>query len=99
MTARDILDSGASRIDSELKSQPELQATMLRTLAEVYADIGESKRALELVERAIQRRGGSEADRAERVRDAIARAGLPMTQAREKRRCGFWSRPGRCREI
>jgi serine/threonine-protein kinase len=73
VTARDILDSGASRIDRELRNQPELQATMLRTLAEVYADIGESKRALELVERAIQRRGGSEADRAERVRDAIAR--------------------------
>lgn len=40
ITAREILDRGAVRIEDELQSQPAIQATMLDTMASVYYSLG-----------------------------------------------------------
>jgi len=48
ITARELLDSGATRVRRELASQPELEAEMLTTIGRVYARLGlyEPARAL-----------------------------------------------------
>jgi tetratricopeptide (TPR) repeat protein len=53
VTARDILDNGVARIESELKEQPETMGRMLATMGEVYAVIGEQKLAQRLLERSV----------------------------------------------
>ena len=40
VTARELLDQGASRIQSELKDQPLVQAQLLRTMGGVYQNLG-----------------------------------------------------------
>jgi serine/threonine-protein kinase len=51
--AREILDRGAARIQTELKNQPELQATLMETMAKVYLNIGLTRDAEPLVERSL----------------------------------------------
>ncbi|MGA7415587.1 MAG: serine/threonine-protein kinase, partial [Bryobacteraceae bacterium] len=41
ITARDLLDRGAKRIDRELAGQPEVQASMLESIATAYRSIGQ----------------------------------------------------------
>jgi serine/threonine-protein kinase len=52
ITARELLDAGATRIESDLASQPDVQATLMRTIGEVYASIGLSEVAGPLIARA-----------------------------------------------
>ena len=40
ITAREILDRGASNIEEDLRDQPEIRATMLDTMASVYYGLG-----------------------------------------------------------
>ncbi|MEZ5443339.1 MAG: serine/threonine-protein kinase [Lysobacterales bacterium] len=40
VTARELLDQGAMRIQSELADQPRVQARLMRTMAEVYQNLG-----------------------------------------------------------
>ncbi len=54
--ARDLLDQGAKRIDSELAGQPELQATMLDNVGRAYTAIGMYGEASELLHRAFETR-------------------------------------------
>lgn len=56
ITAREILDKGASRIDNELVDQPEIQATLMDTMGTVYMSLGLYEPALGLVEQALERR-------------------------------------------
>lgn len=52
ITARELLDSGAKRIDTELSAVPDAQATMLIDLGQAYTDLGSYEHALPLIERA-----------------------------------------------
>ena len=52
VTAREVLDQGIERIDSELADEPELQARMLTTMGEVYNGLGLWETSKELHERA-----------------------------------------------
>lgn len=45
LTARDLLDTGASRIQGELAEQPEVQAEMLSVIGRLYHPLGEYDRA------------------------------------------------------
>jgi non-specific serine/threonine protein kinase/serine/threonine-protein kinase len=65
VTAREILDRSAKEIDTSLKSDPELQAKMMYTMALTYRGLGLYPRAQLLQERAllIQRRDLGEAHR------------------------------------
>jgi eukaryotic-like serine/threonine-protein kinase len=74
VTARDIVDRGALRIGSELKNEPDVQATLMRTLGVVYSSIGEHKKGLALVEKAVETRSraGANVQPSELVQDAVA---------------------------
>jgi eukaryotic-like serine/threonine-protein kinase len=54
ITAREILDSGARRIDTELANQPSLQARLMFTMGNVYEGLGLYGPAKQLCEKAIR---------------------------------------------
>jgi eukaryotic-like serine/threonine-protein kinase len=51
---REILDRGAARISTELRSQPELQATLMETMGKVYLNLGLNREAAPLIERSLE---------------------------------------------
>jgi len=56
VTAREMLDKGASRVDSELSKAPAIQATLMDTLGTVYMGLGLYDQARPLLERAVATR-------------------------------------------
>jgi tetratricopeptide (TPR) repeat protein len=56
ITAREILDKGAARIDKELADQPAIQATLMDTMGTVYTSLGLYDQAIQLVRRATETR-------------------------------------------
>ena len=56
ITAREILDKGAKRIDKELADQPAIQATLMDTMGTVYTSLGLYESAIPLVRKAYERR-------------------------------------------
>jgi tetratricopeptide (TPR) repeat protein len=54
ITARELLDRGATRVDRELARQPEVQAEMWNLLGDVYRNLGVFPRAVEMHERALK---------------------------------------------
>jgi tetratricopeptide (TPR) repeat protein len=61
VTAREMLDKGAARVDRELASQPAIQATLMDTLGTVYIGLGLYGQARPLLDRAVaSRRGGDD---------------------------------------
>ena len=52
-TVREVLDSGAARVDRELSEQPELRAELLRAMGLSYMSLGLSADARRLLERAV----------------------------------------------
>jgi eukaryotic-like serine/threonine-protein kinase len=53
ITAREILDQGASRIGKELSAQPDLQATLLDTIGSVYLSLDLPEDAQPLIEQGL----------------------------------------------
>lgn len=53
LTARDLLDRGEARIDTELSDQPELRADLQETLGSVYLYLAEYERAGKLVQASL----------------------------------------------
>jgi len=53
ITAREILDRGAEKVDRELESQPLVQARLMNTMGEVYRKLGLYDQAESLVKKAI----------------------------------------------
>ena len=64
ITARQLLDEGARRIESELKAQPELQARLMETMGSAYRDLGLYEPSERLLRGALDRMEGTEADNA-----------------------------------
>jgi tetratricopeptide (TPR) repeat protein len=56
VTAREMLDKGAARIDRELTRQPTVQATLMDTVGTVYMGLGLYKEARPLLARAVDQR-------------------------------------------
>jgi serine/threonine-protein kinase len=58
ITAREVLDRGTERIASDLQTQPELRATLMDTMMQVYRNLGQFESARKLGEEslAIRRR-------------------------------------------
>ena len=54
ITAREILDVGAERIETELADQPVVQARLMQTMGKVYQGIGLPSQAAPLLERAVE---------------------------------------------
>jgi serine/threonine-protein kinase len=55
-TARELLEDGARRIETELASQPEVQSEVARLIAATYQQLGEYDRALPLLRADLERR-------------------------------------------
>ena len=56
VTAREMLDKGAKRVDSELSKVPAIQATLMDTLGTVYMGLGLYDQARPLLDRAVTTR-------------------------------------------
>ena len=56
ITAREILDKGAARIDAELAAQPAIQATLMDTMGTVYTSLGLYSSAIPLAREALDKR-------------------------------------------
>ena len=56
VTAREMLDKGAARINGELSKQPAIQATLMDTLGTVYMGLGLYDHARPLLDRAVATR-------------------------------------------
>ena len=56
VTAREMLDKGAARVDSELASEPAIHARLLDTLGTVYMGLGLYDKARPLLDRAVATR-------------------------------------------
>jgi tetratricopeptide (TPR) repeat protein len=56
ITAREILDKGAARIENALTDQPEIQATLMDTMGTVYTSLGLYEPAVSLVGQALEKR-------------------------------------------
>jgi serine/threonine-protein kinase len=54
VTAKDLLDLGAQRINHDLKTQPSVRASLLETMAVAYQHLGLQKEAAHLFEQEIQ---------------------------------------------
>jgi serine/threonine-protein kinase len=53
LTARQLVDSGAARIQTELTGEPEVRAEILTFLADMYDKMDQDDRALELIDEAL----------------------------------------------
>ncbi len=53
VSARDVLDQGAARIETELADQPRVKARLLDTLATAYRYIGEPAKSIDLFKESI----------------------------------------------
>lgn len=80
ITAREILDSGATRISRELQSQPALQATLLDTIGSVYLGLGEFEEAQPLIEQGLSVRRALGGDSLE-----VARSLYSLNRVYEKK--------------
>lgn len=56
ITAREILDNGAKRIDSELTDQPIIQTNLMNTIGEVYTALGLYQQAENLLKKTVDQR-------------------------------------------
>jgi tetratricopeptide (TPR) repeat protein len=56
VTAREMLDKGATRVDAELSKVPAIQATLMDTLGTVYMGLGLYDQARPLLDRAVTTR-------------------------------------------
>ncbi|HEY5911696.1 MAG TPA: serine/threonine-protein kinase [Verrucomicrobiae bacterium] len=54
VTAREILDKGAAKIDRELQSQPRVRARLLETIGTVYTSLGLYQQARSMLEKTLE---------------------------------------------
>jgi len=76
VTAREVLDEGARRIEAELKDQPEVQAALMVSMGNAYLGLGLAKVAKPILERSLEIRrklSGESAETAESL-TAVAEA-------------------------
>jgi serine/threonine-protein kinase len=71
ITARELLDRGASRIETDLAAQPEVQAEMMLLVGRIYRQLGVFDRARPLLERSLAVRQAGSANETQ-VADTMA---------------------------
>jgi tetratricopeptide (TPR) repeat protein len=75
ITAREILDQGAERIENELTDQPEIQATLMATMGTVYTSLGLYEPAVSLLENSLETRRRVFGERDPEVADSMDELG------------------------
>lgn len=73
VTAREILDQGAERIEEELADQPEIQARLMHVMGGVYMNLGLYSEAQSLLETALDKRRAVHGPDHEDVADSLNR--------------------------
>jgi len=53
VTVREILDTGAKRVATELAAQPDVKVQLLQTIGSAYRELGDYKRAREMIDQAL----------------------------------------------
>jgi len=76
VTARELLDVGARRLDSELSDQPRIQARLLDTVGKVYMALGLYEQAQPLQERALKIRQATLGGEDPEVAESLAGLGI-----------------------
>jgi tetratricopeptide (TPR) repeat protein len=56
ITAREIMDQGAKRVEKELGAQPRIQATLMETMGAVYTSLGLYDQAVSLLQSSLDKR-------------------------------------------
>ena len=72
VTALDLLDRGAKRIETELAGQPDVQADMMLLVGRIYRDLGVYDRAQPLLERAVALRSSGEGRNTDAAAEGMA---------------------------
>jgi tetratricopeptide (TPR) repeat protein len=80
VTAREMLDKGAARVDSELANQPKIQATLLDTLGTVYMGLGLYGQARPLLDRAVATRRNLIGEEPLLLSDSLSHLGDVLTR-------------------
>ena len=75
ITAREIMDKGAARIDQELTAQPAIQATLMETMGSVYTSLGLYDQAVGLLRSALEKRRALYGDKHLEVARSLDRLG------------------------
>ncbi len=89
ITARELLDRGATRIETDLAGQPDVQAEMMLLLGRIYRELGVYDRARPLLERSLelrQTRFGPEDVQAASVMAELGRLWLDMGRPEDAER-------------
>ena len=71
VTAREILDKGSARIETELADQPKAQATLMATMGTVYRSLGLYSQAEPLLKTALEERRRLFGDSSPKVAEAL----------------------------
>jgi tetratricopeptide (TPR) repeat protein len=80
ITAREIMDRGADRIEAELAEQPQIQATLMETMGTVYTSLALYPQAESLLKRALDLRHALFGDRHLEVARTWDRLGQVLTR-------------------
>jgi tetratricopeptide (TPR) repeat protein len=79
ITAREILDKGAARIDKELVDQPGIQSTLMDTMGTVYTSLGLYGSAVPLIRKALDKRRAHLGERDPVVAQSLNHLGEALT--------------------
>jgi tetratricopeptide (TPR) repeat protein len=85
VTAREMLDKGAARIQKELSTQPAVQATMMDTVGTVYTGLGLYAQAQRMLDGALNQRRRLRAE-PEALADSLTHLGDLLTRRAEYER-------------
>jgi len=80
VTAREMLDKGAARVDVDLAQQPKIQATLMDTLGTVYMGLGLYGQARPLLDRAVATRRSQIGDDPLPLSDSLSHLGDVLTR-------------------
>lgn len=75
ITAREILDKGAARIDTELAGQPAIQATLMDTMGTVYTSLGLYRTAIPLMRKSLEKHRSLRGDTASSLALSLSHLG------------------------
>ncbi len=78
ITAREIMDRGASRIERELTMQPAIQATLMETMGTVYTSLGLYDQAAPLLQASLEKRAALYGNQHAEVARSLDRLGEVM---------------------
>ena len=75
ITAREILDRGAARIETELADQPAIQATLMDTMGTIYTGLGLYRTAIPLMRQSLLKRKSLSGDTAAEIAKTLGHLG------------------------